>query len=157
MGCDIHTIVEVKTSDGWVETVLDEPIFNWRCYGVFSFLAGVRNYAGIPPIFACRDWPIDATEEALSKKERWRCDAHSATYVMLNELLEFDYDQPMENRRVTKQIAPKWWDGGCTAEPGDGQMTTYREFLESGFFKELERLSKLGEPTNVRVLMFFDN
>ncbi len=47
MGCDIHTIVEIKQEGKW-KYVPDLPdAFNDRCYGVFSILnRNVRNYNG---------------------------------------------------------------------------------------------------------------
>lgn len=157
MGCDIHTITEVKTPDGWKAALLDKPAFDWRAYSMYGFLADVRNYSATPPIHERRDWPEDITQEAKQLREDWDCDAHSFTYVTLAELLAFDYSKPVEDRRVTKQIAPNAWDGGCTAEPGAGKMTTYRDLLDGAFFAELDRLSELGHAADVRVLMFFDN
>jgi len=157
MGCDIHTITEVKTPDGWKAALLDKPAFDWRTYRMYGFLADVRNYSDTPPICARREWPEDITQEARDLRERWEGDAHSFTHLTLAELQAFDYAQPVEDRRVTKQIGPNAWDGGATAEPGGGKMTTYRDFLDTGFFDELRRLSELGKPEDVRVLMFFDN
>ncbi len=156
MGCDIHTITEAKTSDGWKAALLDKPIFDWRSYRMYGFLADVRNYSEAPPIHERRDWPEDITPEAKDLREHWDMNAHSFTYVTLTDLLVFDYTKPVEDRRVTKQIAPNLWDGGATAEPGEGKMTTYRDFLDGTFFTELDRLSELGHHENVRVLMFFD-
>jgi hypothetical protein len=66
MGCDIHSAVEIKREGKW-EKVGDifpledfmkeyhnkefgsEP-FDWRSYGMFGFLANVRNYSHVPCI-----------------------------------------------------------------------------------------------------------
>lgn len=156
MGCDIHTVTEIKSGDGWKAVLTEEPIFEERCYEWFAFLAGVRNYGGIPTLARPRGWPDDPSDYAVELMERWDDDGHNFSFVTLAELRAFDYSQSVENRRVTRQIAPNCWDGGCTAEPGEGVMTTFREYLGEGFFSELDRLAALGAP-EVRVLFFFDN
>lgn len=156
MGCDIHTVVEVKSPDGWKAVPLDPPIFDWRSYRVFGFLADVRNYSLSPSIAPGRGFPDDLSAEAKELRENWDCDGHSATFVTLAELLAFDYSQQMENRRTTRTVA-NYTDGAALAEPGEGVKSTVREFLDGAFFKELDRLSALGHPADVRVLMLFDN
>lgn len=47
MGCDIHTIIEVKQDGKWKYIPELPDTFNDRCYGVFSILnRNVRNYNG---------------------------------------------------------------------------------------------------------------
>lgn len=165
MGCDIHTITEVRTQDGWKPALLDEqddgcnegPIFDYRNYALFGFLADVRNYSDVKAMCPGRGFPDDATDTAKALLKRWNGNAHSATYVTLAELLSVDYSQPIEDRRVTRQIAPNFWDGGCTAEPGQGKLKSYEEFLGRGYFDDIEKLKTLGKPEDVRVLMFFGN
>lgn len=79
-----------------------------------------------------------------SAYERWGCDGHSASWLSLKELLEFDYDQIFEDRR----------NGGYTCEPGKGELTTYKEFLGEGFFEDLEKLKNSGAD---RIVFWFDN
>lgn len=158
MGCDIHSYAERKAGDKYetVESTLftyyDEP-FGWRAYGMFAFLAGVQNYSGIPPISEPRGIPADASTKVAAAYDDWSADAHSASWLSVDELEAFDYDQPVEDRRVTRQTS--WgWDGGCAAEPGGGTMTTYREFLGDGFFKDIKTLREVGAD---RVVFWFDN
>lgn len=44
--------------------------------------------------------------------------------------------------------------GAATAEPGQGKMTTYREFLGEGFFRDLDELKKIGAE---RIVFGFDS
>ncbi len=155
MGCDIHTVTEVRTGHGWEAVLTDAPVFQWRTYGMFGFLADVRNYSEVPCLWAGRGWPEDCTETAAALRERWAMDGHSYTWVSLAELQGFDYDQPMEDRRCV-EVMNNCWNGGCTTESGAGTQTTYRAFLGPAFFDELERLSGLGIE-NVRVLMLFES
>jgi hypothetical protein len=73
---------------------------------------------------------------------------------LLAELLSFNYDAPIEDRCVMRQVGPKAWDHGCTCEAGEGRMTTDRDFLGPSFFNELERLKEAGA---VRIVFNFDN
>jgi hypothetical protein len=71
----------------------------------------------------------------------------------VSELLEFDYDAPMEDRRVTRKTE-YGWDGGCTCEAGEGEKMTFREFVGTGFFDDLEKLRSEGAE---RIILWFDN
>lgn len=163
MGCDIHSFAERKVGDRWeliTERFFDvddfataEP-FGWRSYGTFGFLADVRNYSDVTPIAERRGWPQDASAAAAEEHKRWAGDAHSASWLTVEELRTFNYDQPMEDRRVSRQIGENMWSGGCTAEPGCGTVTTYRDFLGDAFFRDLEILNEVGAD---RILFFFDN
>lgn len=153
MGCDIHTFAERKTDAGW-EVIPGLRPFNDRSYGIFGFLAGVRNYSAVPQIAARRNLPEDASDLAREEYEGWGGDAHSASWLSVEELTTFDYDQPLEDRRVTRQTGPNSWDGGCTCAPGEGEKMTYREFLGNAFFADLEKLKAQGAG---RVVFWFDN
>jgi hypothetical protein len=152
MGCDIHCYAEKRTKDGW-EMISGLCPFDWRNYGMYGFLADVRNYSSVPPIAEPRGFPDDASEEVQALKEDWDCDAHSSSWLTVNELLTFNYDAPMEDRRVMRQVGPNAWDGGCTCEPGEGQQTTFREFLGKTFFEDLEKLKASGAE---RIVFWFD-
>lgn len=179
MGCDIHSFAEVKRDGKW-ERVTDnifspndsfgatsEP-FGWRSYGMFGFLADVRNYSKVPCITGeLRGLPNDSEylngpdrhnpEKTIKQinEEDWNW--HSKSHIYLKELLEFNYDQQFEDRRYTKQTSPNVFDGAAIAEPGNGQIVSYREFLGSDFFEDLDILKILGQPEDVRVVFWFDN
>lgn len=154
MGCDIHCYAEKRNEQGVYEPIeCDEP-FGDRSYGIFGFLANVRNYSGVTPIADPRGIPADVSDFVKEEHASWSCDAHSASWLSTEELLAFDYDALTEDRRVTKRTSGGWLDGGCTAEPGEGKAMTYREFLGEWFFNDLEDLKKHGAE---RVVFWFDN
>jgi hypothetical protein len=154
MGCDIHIHAERKTSSGGYERIPDLEPFGDRRYGTFGFLAGVRNYSGIQPIAEPRGIPEDISSDVATDYNDWGFDAHSASWLSVDELVPYNYDQTIEDRRMTRQIAPNLWDGGCTAEPGEGKATTLREFLGEGFFEDIEKLKSSGAD---RIVFWFDN
>lgn len=149
MGCDIHSQAERKVNGKW-EIVPDIVPFDWRSYGMFAFLAGVRNYSAITPLSKPRGLPADAVE-----RDDGDCGGdHSHSWLSLEELLAFDYDASMEDRRYTRQEGPNSFNGAATCEPGQGEKTTYREFLGEAFFKDLEKLKAAGAE---RVVFGFDS
>lgn len=185
MGCDIHSFAEVKKEGKW-ERVQDKIFsngtetapFDWRGYGMFAFLADVRNYSCIEPITAYDGLPDDSeylnspsdypgprsywTEEptmveTIKDDIRSDMDYHSLRHIYLNQLIEFDYEKTFEDRRTIKQTRPNSFNGAHIAEEGEGEIKTYREFLGQGFFDEIESLKTLGEPEDVRVIFWFDN
>lgn len=146
MGCDIHTQAERRVDGKW-EIVPGLTPFDWRDYGIFGFLANVRNYSHVPCIAEQRSLPDDAAGNDYLGD-------HSYSWLSVAELLSFDYDAQMEDRRITVQTGPNSWNGGATSEPGGGRMTTYREFLGDAFFEDLERLKDAGAE---RIVFGFDN
>src|SRR5687768_8802356 len=125
MGCDIHIVAQRRNEAGeWVEVhgdFLEGPDpFDWRSYGMFAFLAGVRNYSDITPISEPRGLPGDfnlGEYEDGGDGFRWLGD-HSFSWLSVDELLAVDYDQTIEDRRVTRQLAPNHWSGAQTCDPG---------------------------------------
>lgn len=170
MGCDIHPFAEVRRNGTWHMVGDVFPLDDWaadyykkthgnkpfdnRDYSVFGFLANVRNYSDITPLSKPKGLPEDMSAEVRSGCEDYD---HSASWLTLRELLSVDYDAPVEDRRVTRQIRPNVFHGGCTAEPGGGTMTTLREFLGTQFMSHLEILKTLGNPDDVRVVFWFDS
>ena len=154
MGCDIHCFAERRGSNGWECVSLDPMPFDCRSYGMFVFLAGVRNYSAVPPIAAPRGFPDDASPEARESYEDWDMDAHTPSWLTLEELSAFDYDAEVEDRRYTKQEGPHFYNGGATCDPGNGKKMPWREFLGEWFMKELQRLKDSGVE---RLVFWFDN
>ena len=149
MGCDIHPYCE-KLVDGKWEFVLTN-IFDWRSYSIFGFLGDVRNYSCCEPLSKNRGLPEDVSEYV--KKIRYEDDqCHSTSFLTLKELLDFDYDKTFWNRRIYRGNS-----GACIAEPGEGEIVSYREFLGDGFFLELEKMKAFGSPEEVRLVFWFDN
>jgi len=170
VGCDIHTFVEVRKNGVWNEAHIEMPDYSWgeprtttqpfsnRSYAMFGILADVRNYSGIMPIKERCGIPDDVSFSFNAEHGCLRYDGHSPTYYTLKELLDFDWDQPCEDRRVTREISPGCYDGGVTAKPGEGEMKTYRGMLCEVFFSQIEAMRESTEnPEDLRIVMFFDN
>lgn len=165
MGCDIHLHAERREGDKWVKVELPEkprwegssytepPLHN-RNYGTFAFLAGVRNYSAVTPITEPRGFPADASREVKADYETWDIDAHTPSWLTLDELQAYDYEQKLEDRRYTRQEGPNSFDGGATCEPGEGKKMTVREFLHQGFFDDLDTIKRVGAE---RIIFWFDN
>ena len=156
MGCDIHTWVEVRQEGEWhrVEKAIfpgwrepsKEP-FDCRNYGVFGFLADVRNYSCVVPLDQPRGWPPSFGKE-------WEFgDLHSCSWFLLSELLAVDYEQLILDWRVMR-------DGNGAAKARsreEAKEIKLGEFLGDTYMKSLEALKTLGSPENVRVIFAFDN
>lgn len=158
MGCDIHSFAETRVNpDGgdW-EGIPFKP-FDWRNYGMYAFLAGVRNYSAVPPIAEPRGLPQGLSHQVKREVEEWGDDGHTHSWLLMSELLAFDYDNTLEDRRYTRQEGPNFFNGGATSEPGQGKRTTWREFLGPEFFRDLEMLRAAGNQDNTRVVFWFDN
>lgn len=76
---------------------------------------------------------------------------HSFSWLSLEELLSFNYDVLIEDKRATVKLYNNSWTG---VGRSGGEVTTYREFLGSGFFKDLEELQKSGAE---RIVFGFDS
>jgi hypothetical protein len=82
----------------------------------------------------------------------WRCTL--VVMAFLSRAFDFDYDQPIEDRRIRRQVAPNIWSGAATSDPGEGRTTTYREFLGRDYF---DALNSLGASGGDRIVFWFDN
>lgn len=154
MGCDIHSFAERRNKETnkwevvrecmtlddfdkkWYKKEKGDSPFDWRHYSMFGFLAGVRDQT-IEPINEPRDIPEDVSQEVLTEYDYWQDNAHSASWLSLRELVEFDYDK------------------NCTGEEYISE--SYREMLNDLFFVHLEDLKALGDLDDVRVVFWFDN
>lgn len=150
MGFDIHTACERHNGRQWIEVQLAKDAFDWRSYGLFGFLADVRNYSFVPPLAPQRGVPNDTSAEIQRFMEGY----HSCSWLLLKELLEFDYSKTFEDRRTTVKIGERAWSGAGDAGEGKGRIVTFREFLGEGYFIELERLKAAGVE---RIVFGFDS
>lgn len=87
MGCDIHAYLESKPK-GNKKWQRSEHIDLPRHYAAFAFLADVRNYESVPYPFEEKGLPDDLAEFTASEWDIWDCDAHSMSYLNLEELRE---------------------------------------------------------------------
>lgn len=162
MGCDIHSYLEIRKDDHWRHAtgdVLSKPdqwsgpgeVFPLRSYGLFGFLADVRNYSHAPVIAEPRGLPI-GDADGLRAKYGDGMDRHSASWLTVAELLAYDYDQMFWDRRVTRGN-----NGPALAEEGEGRHLSLRDFLGEWYFRRLNEVAALGTPEDVRVVFWFDN
>ncbi len=96
MGCDIHMYVEVydEKTDTWhhaqptsgkpKEVPYSERLYTDRDYALFGMLAGVRC-PGLS-VFVERGFPDDASDFVEKEFTRWGSDAHTPSYLNLEEL-----------------------------------------------------------------------
>jgi hypothetical protein len=139
--------------------------FRTRDYGLFGFLANVRNYSSCEPLDKPRGLPVgfdlegglavmyeeqSASDVRIRGMDELATDFHSHSWFLLSELLAFDYEKIFWNRRIKRGIG-----GAAFAEEGEGIHQTYREFLGEDFFGTLEIMKQLGEPDQVRVVFCF--
>lgn len=160
MGCDIHTSVEECVDGTWILVDRGDEIFGNRNYGVFGFLADVRNYSMSPFIAEPRGLPDDVSFRLRAEHDDWGFDAHSASWLTAAELLAYDYDQTFWDRRITRihnTAHGNYGDGAATADEGEGTHPTLREFLGDGFFRDLNQLVGGCDPKTVRIVFWFDN
>ncbi len=175
MGCDIHSYAEVRNKEtgkweqafnfvtlndfdkNYLNREKGDYPFDWRAYGMYGFLAGVRNYSCIDPIVEPRGIPEDVSDTVKSEYDYWGWDAHTPSHIYLRELVEFDYTQKFWNRRITKQTGPNSWTGAALAEEGEGEVLPINDFLSEMFFQHIEDLKTLGDLDDVRVVFWFDN
>jgi hypothetical protein len=195
MGCDIHFYVE-KLEDGeWVSadrwsknkwgededelTVYYEDRF-WqgRNYDLFAILADVRNgygFAGCDtgngyvPISPPRGLPDDVCESVQKESDRWGCDGHSHSWLTVQDLLDYDWDQTTKKRGMVSPEESKLlretgkapeaycgWTNQANFETVEWDRK-YRDEAPYFLNTTLPRLQELGPPDEVRIVFWFDN
>lgn len=169
MGCDIHCSFYREDPSEFVEIsapIVEDSrykyeVFDRRSYALFGFLADVRNYSAVKPISQARGLPEWYIKERYIKElkvidkpewfyyepelDRIYCGYHSHSWLTVKELLEFDYEQEIEDRRD--------YDNE-TCEVGQGAKMSYMEFLGEYYFKELALLENVG---CTYIVFWFDN
>lgn len=161
MGVDIHACAEKREGDQWVGIVGPQP-FEWTrvsksCY---AFLAGIHNYWGLTPIAQPRGLPAELSATARDSYGDPHgpgfADWHSASWLRIAELEEFDYDVTFEDEAATVEMDGRlYYDvGGQIMDAEPGRIKSYRQFLGKEFFTELQRLKAMGAE---RIVFWFDN
>lgn len=136
MGTTLTSWVERKSEHGY-ETIKETDLFVCfepfapKVYSVYAFLAGVRNNAGITPINEPRGLPDDVNEAISGSYLGWPDVNHSASWLFVSELADFDYDQLVEYRRECSKHG---------VENSPYPLMTYRDFLGPEFFLDLGAL-----------------
>lgn len=153
MGCDIHCYSEGKMPKDLEDDreYLGEFFDDTRSYRLFGWLAGVRNYSAVKQCQVVKPGlPILCPNPKIIQEfKALEGDAHSEHHVYLEDLLGYDYDQLVEDRRVIRD-----GNGGCTCEPGEGEVMSLREFLGKSYFDELDKMKQAGV---FRLIFWFDN
>ena len=131
MGCDIHTVVEIKRNGKWEGFEETPEEFCDRNYSLFAFLADVRNNFNTKG-FKPKGFPQDFSE--MTKKELledWQDDLHSASYLTLKELDECDKsDYYAEKCKIVKDFYDKFIElGGKLPEVMEIEKTKPKSFV----------------------------
>ena len=172
MGCDIHMYVEYRFDGKWVcgdyfeknpyynGVDSDESkynvvnIYNGRNYELFGVLAGVRNY-DVPCISEPRGLPNDCNDFIKKEYESWIGDAHSCSWLTLQELIDFHesvrptYSYP---RATGNYILENLIDR--LKERADSLNVIY-DFLWTG--NERSRKEAYDKSKGIRIVFWFDN
>lgn len=172
MGCDIHMYVEYRFDGKWVcgdhfeknpyYNGIDhyEPeyslvkIYDYRDYALFGVLAGVRNYE-VPCISEPRGLPDDCNDFIQKEYEAWEGDAHSCSWLTLQEIIDFQervgptYDFPgKRDRYILENLINK------LKERADSLNLIY-DFLWTG--NERSRKEAYDKAKGIRIVFWFDN
>ncbi len=143
MSTYMRAAVEQQNEDGsWRR--LDLDVWDTQSYALYGWLADVRNYSGVIPLDEPRGLPHGNT---VGEEAEWGYPSQS--WYAVSELLRVDYNQIVEDRRVTRN-----GNGGATCEPGEGKKMKLSEFLGRIYMEDLEKLREL--PGRVRVVFWFD-
>ncbi len=155
MSCDIHILYQKQTKDGWQEVKFERQYndgpFTDRCYAVFAFLAGVRNYSGIRPISTPRGFPEDTPVDFKQECDDY---GHTPSWLSLQELLNYNYNMEIEDLRVGKWVVANVFDGAHILEPGQGQKKPLGCYLGIGYMMDLLELYRAGVD---RIIFCFDS
>ena len=113
MGCDIHTVVELKKGNEWVGIDELPEEFNERNYCTFAFLADVRNHFNTKG-FKPKGYPDEMSEKSKKElKEKWAGDSYSESYLTLRELDDCDKsDYCSEKCRIVGAFYQKFKEFG---------------------------------------------
>jgi len=172
MGCDIHIHVEIKTNNEWnyftgnhftlsdwekeySGTEKGNAPFDWRSYGMFGVLAGVRGDT-IPIKEVTYELPEGVSQDIQGNWNDWKGDGHSLSYLTARDLFEFDYNKDISTltnkRRILFEKIKKYKYNSINE--------TYYDVLggpDSMFFTHVKELSELGDLDDVRIVFWFDN
>lgn len=161
MGCDIHAMIEKKTRYGYINC--GDPEID-RNYELFSVLANVRNYDSVPFISDPRGIPNDVCREFLCWYEWLDEDAHSASWVTLKELKDFDISQEYYDSRLILEKDGEKILSVCRGTSGEhfgpvGNTAIFGLFGDDHWKALINKMEKIsnGNDEDVRLVFFFDN
>jgi hypothetical protein len=192
MGCDIHLYIEKKIDNRWVpaqgfflidkeDTIPNVPYpdrFGDRDYLLFGFLAGVRDSTN--QHFEPRGFPKDASKEVRDQFVAWNGDAHTPSYLTLEELKAVDWDNELVtiDRLFRKDQLEAFNKSVSAGEPDYDLITTWcawssdkENWIHSTievpikyqfqrfyhFMNKLQTYSWVSKPDEIRIVFWFDN
>jgi hypothetical protein len=165
MGCDIHMYVEYRHDGRWVcgdyfevnpyypkcgpEYSLVE-LYGYRDYALFGILAGVRK-PEMPRIDDPRDLPEDCNDFIKKEYESWGIDAHSCSWLTLQELIDFQ-----------DKVGPTYDYGGYILEnlinklkERANELNLIYDFQWTG--NERSEREAYKKSAGIRIVFWFDN
>ena len=143
MGCDIHFYVEKNVDGKWIsadkwivdkymDKKVEQELYDGRNYSLFAILADVRNgygFAGcktgegFKPISSPRGLPVDMSQEVGNRAEMWGLDGHSHSWLTVEELDSYDWNQKTQKcgwvgaedfKEWKENGIPSSWCGGVS-------------------------------------------
>lgn len=194
MTCDIHLFVEVKEKgnspwksvDEWntedkdyLHVDYDNKFYKGGYHSTFALLADVTNYQDIEPISKPRGLPTDISRELRTAIRQWGEDAHSHSFFTLKELLDFDWDKPIqEGGYIDNYQWNIFYKSMKTDHPDYDLRFPHAQSIAESMRKSftwhkweipakacaddfynitIPKLKELGKPEDVRIVFFFDN
>lgn len=73
-------------------------VYDGRNYALFAMLAGVRNRCDFVQISDTKGVPSNMSDTVKNEYEEWYGDAHSASWLTLRELKEFNWNQTTKHQ-----------------------------------------------------------
>ena len=161
MGIDIYGYVEVKKGDAWEYVKEKWPYDGCRNYLAFYFIGHRHSgYGGFPRIAEPRGLPPDLSPKVKAASDEWQGEYFYPSWLTLDELLKYDYNQVVSRQRVITVIenGEPYYLAPHTEEEGEWKdFTLYEElsqFPEN--FKYLQEEFGNVIPENVRIVFWFD-
>jgi hypothetical protein len=121
------------------------------------FIAIEREHSA-PSFF--KGLPKDVSEEIASSHNIWFEDiemGYDASYLSLNDLIAFDYNQTIEEKSGWEEISgvhcTKSWSR--VLKTYHDTEHTFRNALGEKFFIDLDFLKTIGKPDEVRIVYWF--
>jgi len=123
MGCDIHTIAEIKMNGQWLACRY-ELANDYRNYDSFAILADVRNYHNWSPICSPRGFPAGYDEDKF--KNICCFDGDRASWLLLSEIEAYISKLPTKHTisgvlekevycdLVAHDLQPHTWSNGAS-------------------------------------------
>lgn len=162
---DLQECCEGDVLEAWQKLI----VMHGRDYEMFGFLADVKNRWGSPVISAPRGLPLDLSygiRRALEQYEKvWGTDyMFSHSWLLLRELCDYDYSitftpqdlLEVELRKLgipTTPLYKPWYWKDCEVKLRDFLATGA---YDDGIFSLMQRLLPLGDPSETRLVFWFD-